>query len=148
MSSEYAILLLFAAVNIAAPFYRPALTYNVIVYLASLVLLYTAFLFWGTLCSISTFIYCLVSIFFFRRKLHVLYLTFANLFLCHVVIDHTLGDRGELTIPMLLSPDIYENVMSMISDTASIAYAFMIIGAPIFLIIKLFTYFYRGRVRR
>jgi hypothetical protein len=148
MISEYAILMLFVAVNFVAPFYQPTLSPDVVVYLTSLVLLYVSFLFWGNLCSVTTILYCLTSFYFLIRwKLRVSYLAFANLFLCHVVISHTLGGAGGLTLSMLFAPEPYANVMSMVSDTAFIAYGFMIVGVPIFLLVRLFMYIGRNSSR-
>ena len=57
MINEAAILLLFAALNIAALFYRQSFSRAATVYLASLVLLYAVSLFWEQLKHTS---YCAV----------------------------------------------------------------------------------------
>jgi hypothetical protein len=147
MSSDYAILLLFAAANLVAPFYRRSFTIDVVAYLATLIFLYVSFLFWSIFCKISIVFYCITSFYFLSKmRLRILYCAFANLFICQV-IPHTAGSAGGLELSMFFDADPDPRLLNTIGDTAIIAGFCLTIGVPIFLIVKLFTSFCRRRVR-
>jgi hypothetical protein len=161
MLNAYLILLLFVAVNLTALFYRRSFSINAAVYLATLVLLYASFLFldgiiynmfhfwWKYLKSVATLLYCLASLYCIikEKRILLLSLAFVNLFLCHVVINHTTGGNADMTFSMFLDPDNDERVVNTVSDTAGIALVFMGIGLPIFLLVRFFMYIGRNRSR-
>jgi hypothetical protein len=155
MNSEYVGLLLFAAVNMAALFYRRAFSYGALVYLATLILLYAACLclvgflytalhfWWNDLDTAATLLYCFASAYCIIKEKRIVLLpfVFANLFLCHVVIYHTTGGTADLTLSMLFY-HYYDDirVMNTVSDTGGIALVFMGIGVPVFLLVQLIAY--------
>jgi hypothetical protein len=154
MIDDYIVLLLFAAVNLAVLFLRNTFSIGSIIYIVSLVLLYSSFIFlygflyniflfgWKNLKEVATILYCIASAYCIIKKNNILLLpiTFANLFLCHVVIVHTTGGTADMTFSMFFDPYNDERILNTISDTAGIAMVFMGIGVLIFLLVQLLIY--------
>jgi hypothetical protein len=154
MIDNYIVLLLFAAVNLAVLFSRSAFSVGSALYIVTLVLLYSSFIFlygflynifhfwWENLKDAATILYCIASSYCIikEKKILLLPVAFANLFLCHVVIAHTTGGTADMTFSMFFDPYDDERVLNTISDTAGIAMTFMEIGVPIFLLVQLLVY--------
>lgn len=137
LDKEYLILVVFVLLNLALPFYRRAAICNVIVYISSLVFLYSAFIFYSNMRDVAIIIYFISSLFFsIRQNMYFVYVAFVNMFICYVVINATLYGGSIESFTMLFPPDAYENVntVNMISDVACTALSFMVIGGLFFVV--------------
>lgn len=150
LDKEYLILVVFVLLNLALPFYRRDAICNVIVYISSLVFLYSAFLFYSNMRDVAIIIYFVSSLFFsIRQNMYFVYVALVNMFICYIVINATLyGDSIESFI-MLFPPDAYENVntVNMISDVACMALLFMVIGC-LFFVVSRGIVFITKRIKR
>ena len=150
MSSEAVILLLFAVLNVAALFYRRSFSLLAAIYIAAWVLLYATFLFLDGFGIMAMVLYIVISSYIIikEKRWLVLYFALVNMFLCGVVITETAGNSGGLTIAMFFTSEPDLVLLNTIHDTAGMAWVFMCLGAPVFLLINGVRYFMRWRRER
>lgn len=148
LTEEYTTLAFFILTNLALPFYRKTTTFNVIIYISSLIILYASFLFHANMRDIAAIIYFTSSLFFsIRQNTYFIYIMFVNIFICYIVINGSLYGYSIENFRMLFPPDVYEylNIVNMISDVADMALSFMVIGGILFLVSKTILFIYKKK---